>query len=352
MINSNSNFTLHFKNPQNTGEISSPDAVGSSSNNKCVNIIRFTAKINKNIISHIKFKTSGCSYTAAASSCLAALIKNKDILESTLITEKELEKHLGKFPREKRYVLNAAVNALQNLISSYVSKPNTKNIYKRRAGRIAVAMSGGVDSSMSAKNLKDKGWEIIGITMKFLPDDFKWKDTAKTCCLPKDIESARKVCLKLGIPHIIIDLLKLFEEKIIDPFCLEYRQGRTPNPCVDCNQYIKFGTLLEKAKILGAGFMATGHYCRIEKSSDTGLFEIKKAVDRDKDQSYVLWRLTQKQLSLIKTPLGKSSKENIRKHSDKIFPFLKKKSESQDVCFIPGGDYHSFLRSRLRNIRK
>ena len=227
-----------------------------------------------------------------------------------------------------------------------------KSNNKKNKEMVAVAMSGGVDSSMTAMILKGEGWEVIGVTMKFLPDDFNWKDAAKTCCSPEDIKSARKVCLKLGIPHVIINLSKPFEEKIINPFCLEYQQGRTPNPCVDCNKYIKFGSLLEKTKILGASFIATGHYCGIEKSPDTGLFEVKKGTDKNKDQSYVFWRLSQDQLSQIKTPLGKQSKDSMRKKSYKIFPFLRKKSESQDICFIPGNNYRSFLKLRLKNIKK
>jgi tRNA-specific 2-thiouridylase len=223
---------------------------------------------------------------------------------------------------------------------------------KNNNKRVAVAMSGGIDSSMSAKILKDEGWDLIGVTMKILPDDFNWKQASKTCCSVKDIETARKACLKLQIPHFVIDLLNPFEEKIINNFCFEYQQGRTPNPCIDCNKYIKFGSLLKRTKELGASFIATGHYCKVEKLPNTGLFGIKKGADDNKDQSYLFWRLDQEQLSQIKTPLGRLSKKSILKESNKIFPFLKKKSESQDICFIPGSDYNSFLRSRLKNIKK
>ena len=231
-------------------------------------------------------------------------------------------------------------------------KPHTRSIYKKNTKRVAVAMSGGIDSSMTAKLLKNEGWEVIGITMKLLPDDFDWKNNTKTCCSRKDIETARKVSLKLNIPHIVIDFIQPFEENIINPFCLEYQNGRTPNPCVECNKYIKFGALLEKIKTLGINYLATGHHCRIEKSPDTGLFEVKKGLDKNKDQSYVLWKLTQDQLSRIKTPVGAFPKDDIKKEVKKIFPFLEKKSESQDICFIPGNNYHSFLASKLRNIKE
>ena len=352
MKNLNSNLILHFEKPHNIGEISFPDAVGKSDGPECPGNIIFTARINKNIIRDIKFKASGCSYTIAAASYLTTLAKNKDILKSTLITGKELEKYLGKFPEEKKPVLDAAINTLQNLISDYISKSHTENIYKKKNKKVAVAMSGGIDSSMAAKILKDNGWEIIGVTMKLLPYDFGWKDGAKTCCSRKDIEAARKVSLKLNIPHVVINLIRPFEENIINSFCLEYQHGRTPNPCVECNKYIKFGVLLEKIKTLGASFLATGHYCRIEKSPNSVLYEIKKGLDKSKDQSYVLWKLNQHQISQIKTPIGMFSKDDVRKKTNSIFPFLEKKNESQDICFIPEDNFHSFLASKLKNIKE
>jgi tRNA-uridine 2-sulfurtransferase len=348
----NSNLTLHFKKPFNVGEISHSDASGESGGINCPGYIKLTSRIDKNIISDIKFKAFGCNYTIAAASYLTNLIKNKDILQSTLITGKELEKHLGKFPTGKKYVLNIIINALNNLISDYISKSHNGNIYEKNINRVAVAMSGGIDSSMAARFLKDNGWEVIGVTMKLLPDDFDWKNNTKTCCSLKDIETARKVSLKLDIPHTVINFVSPFEKNIINQFCKEYKKGCTPNPCVECNKYIKFGELLEKIKTFGASYLATGHHCRIEKSPHSGLFEVKKGVDKNKDQSYVLWKLNQDQLSLIKTPIGMFSKDHIKKEAERIFPFLKNKSESQDICFIPENNYHSFLASRLRNIKK
>jgi tRNA-specific 2-thiouridylase len=225
------------------------------------------------------------------------------------------------------------------------------NNYKKHGKRVAVAMSGGIDSSMAARLLKDEGWEVTGVTMKLLPDDFNRKDK-NTGYFFEYIETTKKVCLELDIPHIVLDLVRPFEKNIINPFCLVYKNGYTPNPCVECNKYIKFGTLLEKIKKLGLDYLATGHHCRIEKSPYSGLFEVKKGVDGNKDQSYVLWKLNQEQLSLIKTPIGTFSKDHIIKEAERFFPFLKNKSESQDICFIPEDNYHWFLESRLQNIEE
>lgn len=340
----------HFNNPQNVGEIKAPDGVGQSGSTACRNLIKFTARIEKNIIKDIKFKAFGCSYTIASASFLTSITRSKDILKSTLISEDMLEKKFGKFPPQKKEVLGVAIDALQKLITCYISKPHTVNIYKTCSNRIAVALSGGVDSSMAAKLLKEEGWDIVGITMKFLPEDFRWEKASKTCCSPQDIQAARKVSLNLNIPHVVVDLAEPFKQKVIELFCQSYFDGKTPNPCIECNKYIKFGILLDKAKNLGAKFLATGHYCQIEKSPITNKFIAKKALDRNKDQSYVFWKLNQNQLSHIKTPLGKFSKDEIKIKANKLFPLFLKKGESQEVCFIAEDKYHHFLLKRFGKI--
>jgi tRNA-uridine 2-sulfurtransferase len=226
-----------------------------------------------------------------------------------------------------------------------VAVPRSSNIYKRNGKRIAVALSGGIDSAMAAKLLKDRGAELIGVTLKLLPG-------TAAGIYENRIINAREVSLKLNIPHVVLDLTGPFEEMIISPFCLEYKKGRTPNPCVECNKCIKFGALLDKIKNLGADYIATGHYCIIKKSETSGLYEIRKGIDKSKDQSYVLWRLEQDRISRIKTPIGEFSKNNIKKEVKKNFPFLKKESESQDICFIPENNYHSFIKSRIRGIKE
>jgi len=216
-----------------------------------------------------------------------------------------------------------------------------KSKYETCGKSIAVAVSGGVDSGVAAKLMSEEGFDVFGITMKFLPEIFNFH-----------IKTARMITDRLNIPFVEIDLTDEFEKIIIKPFCSNYLQGKTPNPCIECNKFIKFGLLLEKAKSLGASFLATGHYCIVSKSPATGLFEVKKAFDRSKDQSYVFWKLNQEQLSYIKTPLGMLTKKEIKNKASKLYTFLEGKSESQEICFIPNNNYRSFLLKRFKNIKE
>lgn len=209
--------------------------------------------------------------------------------------------------------------------------------------RVVVAMSGGVDSSVAAALLQRKGYEVIGMTMCFsLPDSSRKRPN---CCGLSGIEDARRVAQKLGIRHYVVPMQKHLEELVIKDFCREYLSGRTPNPCVRCNQYLKFEILLKKALSLGATYLATGHYARIVKCGNS--YQLKKAKDLSKDQSYFLYRLNQEQLKRIIFPLGIYTKTQVRGLARKFDLAVSEKPGSQDVCFIPDSDYHKFLKSKL-----
>ncbi len=217
------------------------------------------------------------------------------------------------------------------------------------AERVVVAMSGGVDSSVAAALLKSQGYEVIGITMCFnLPDSVTKRPT---CCGIEAIEDARRVAHKLGIKHYVLNFSKVLKEKVIKEFCREYLKGRTPNPCVRCNQYIKFDALLKKAFSLGARYLATGHYARVERfqspKSRVQSCLLKKAKDLKKDQSYFLYRLSQKQLKAILFPLGEYTKDEVRKIAREFALPVADKLASQEICFLPTGDYREFLKNEL-----
>jgi len=198
---------------------------------------------------------------------------------------------------------------------------------KNTTKKIVVAMSGGVDSSVAAALLKEEGHDVIGITMQIWPGGKE-----SSCCSLSAVEDARRVANKLGIPYYVLNFKKIFKKKVMDYFISEYECGRTPNPCVKCNQHIKFDALLEKAKALGADFLATGHYAKIEKIA--GRYILKKGIDPKKDQSYFLHSLNQEALSKTIFPLGGMTKQEVRKLAKKFKLKVADKEESQEICFV------------------
>lgn len=201
-----------------------------------------------------------------------------------------------------------------------------------------IAMSGGVDSSVAAYLTREEGYECIGCTMKlYSNEDIGILETGHTCCSLDDVEDARNVANSLGMPHYVFNFSELFREKIIDKFVDCYEKGITPNPCIDCNRYMKFDKLYERAKALGCDYVVTGHYARIVETEDG--FRLLKAKDPNKDQSYVLYSMTQEQLAHTKFPLGGLCKDETRKIADENGFINADKPDSQDICFVPDGDY-------------
>lgn len=196
--------------------------------------------------------------------------------------------------------------------------------------KILVGMSGGVDSSAAAVLLKEKGYLVTGLTLKLCEFDKE-----------QDLSDAKAVCEKLGIEHLTLDLKEEFKEKVMDFFIAQYKEGLTPNPCLECNKYIKFGKMLDIAIEKGYDKIATGHYARVEKQGER--FVLKRAKDLSKDQSYVLYSLTQHQLSHLELPLGELSKTQIRNIAEKEGLINANRPDSQDICFVPDGDYASFI---------
>ena len=204
-----------------------------------------------------------------------------------------------------------------------------------------IAMSGGVDSSLSAKLMIDAGYECIGCTMKLYDNDDINLDRSNTCCSLDDVEDARRVAFDLGMNHYVFNFKDGFKENVINKFVSAYESGKTPNPCIDCNKFMKFSKLFERAEVLGCEYIVTGHYARIE--FDGNKYLLKKALDDTKDQSYVLYSLTQEQLKHIKFPLGSMHKSQVRELAEKCKFVNAQKPDSQDICFVPDGDYTAFL---------
>ncbi|HEX4341963.1 MAG TPA: tRNA 2-thiouridine(34) synthase MnmA [Verrucomicrobiae bacterium] len=208
--------------------------------------------------------------------------------------------------------------------------------------RVVCGMSGGVDSSATAALLIEQGYDVIGITLKLWPQDCVNRAEDK-CCGPQAVTDARSVCHKLGIPYYLIDEAAEFQKHVIQYFADEYKAGRTPNPCVMCNQNLKFGRLIDRATQLGADYIATGHFARIEKSSDGSRYLLKRGRDLRKDQSYFLFSLRQDQLARALFPLGEKTKSDTREVARHCNLKTADKEESMEICFVPDNNYGGFL---------
>ena len=212
-----------------------------------------------------------------------------------------------------------------------------------------MAMSGGVDSSVSALVLRDAGYDVEGVTLKLFDNEDACIGDEKSCCSLKDAEDARQVCLSLGIPHFVYNFSRTFNEDVIDRFCEGYLSGRTPNPCIDCNRYVKFAALQQRRRELKFDYVATGHYARRALNEQTGRYELKRGLDANKDQSYVLFHLTQDTLAHMLFPLGDLTKPQVRELAERNGFINAQKAESQDICFVPDGDYAAFIAARTGN---
>ena len=205
-------------------------------------------------------------------------------------------------------------------------------------------MSGGVDSSVAAYLMVQAGYNCIGATMRLFDNSILPEDLESTCCSLDDVEDARSVAHKLGMPYYVFNFTGDFQEEVIEKFIRCYECGATPNPCIDCNRYLKFEHLLHRGKELGCDYVVTGHYAKIVEDPDTGRYLLYKAADQSKDQSYFLYSLTQEQLACVKLPLGEMTKEQARAVAEEAGFINARKRDSQDICFVPDGDYVAFMK--------
>lgn len=214
--------------------------------------------------------------------------------------------------------------------------------------KVVIGMSGGVDSSVAAALLLERGYEVIGLTMRLWDgEEINGDFFGSTCCSASAVEDAKYVCYKLGIEHYVMDFRREFEDSVVNYFVDEYKSGRTPNPCIACNRFLKFDAMLKRAELLGAEYVATGHYAKIEYDEMNGRYLLKRARSEAKDQTYALYSLTQDQLSRTLMPLGVlETKQETRAIAERLGLITAKKPDSMEICFVPDKDYASFIKRR------
>jgi tRNA-specific 2-thiouridylase len=330
-------FERHLTEPRGRGPVPSGAHVGSAGGSACGDVVRVAACVQDGRLSRVTFDAEGCGATIAAGSACVTLAAGATVLAAARIGSAAIAHELGGLSPGKLHAADLAADALHRALSGACGAGS--QLARRDPGRVLVGLSGGVDSAVAAHLCRAQGLDVVAVTLKLWAD--QEGDGERSCCSPQAVLGARALAHSMGLPHLTLDLEDDFRARVVQDFVAEHAAGRTPNPCVRCNGFVRFDALLSLADRLGAAALATGHYARIADDGEGPL--VSRAADAHKDQSYMLAALRPGLLRRVRFPLGELTKPQVREVARAARLPVADKRESQDLCFLAGTSRERFL---------
>jgi len=331
-------FEHYLRDEARLGPASEDSFTGAAGGAACGDLSRISLAIEDGKVAAVSFDAEGCGATRAATAAVAEMVDGESVIAAARVGIEEIDGAVGGLTPAKRHAAQLAADALHRALASVAA--SSERLAEPGGGRVLVAMSGGVDSAVAALLERERGAEVLGVTLKLWADPET--DGAKACCSPEAVLGARAVAHSLDVPHLTLDLEEEFRRRVVGSFLAGYGAGATPNPCIVCNGEVRIAAMVDLAERLGAEYLVTGHYARIVED-DTGSL-LAAASDRAKDQSYMLAALPPALLERVRFPLTELSKPEVREIAARHGLSVARKPESQDLCFLAGQGKQKFLR--------